>query len=376
MKIVLIGLSHPFRGGIAHYNTLLYKALSASHEVRFLALSRQYPDFLFPGSSQTESAPVSHAVCAEACLNPMNPMSWLSTWWRIHRLHPDLVLFSWWHPFFGPAFGTVAHLSRAGSGLRTCFLCHNVVPHEQSLVDRGLSRYAFLSTRNFIVHSRRDAELLGRLKPGATIRTSPHPSYRAFAGGCSLTSDEAKEQLGLQEKRVVLFFGFIRRYKGLLPVLEAMRSLPPEDGYHLVVAGEFYDQREYYREGLERLSAAGRLTLVDEYIANDRVPLFFSAADVVLAPYLSASQSGIVQLAYGFSKPVIASSVGGLPDVIVDGKTGLLVPPGDARALAEAITKIFGREDWAGFEREIEAVRDRFSWDRMVEAVTAMIDQT
>ncbi len=369
MRIALVGLTHPFRGGISHYTTLLYDALDESHDVRFFSLSRQYPKLLFPGSSQIETSSICLPVPNDPCIDSMNPLSWLVACYRICKFRPDVILFSWWHPFFAPSFGTVAHLARLGRGIPSCFLCHNVVPHESSMVDRLLLRFVYSSAQHFITHTQMDREKLLEMMPAAHVSCSPHPTYEAFAAGETVTAVEAKEQLGLTAKKVLLFFGFVRPYKGLAHLLEAVTLLADDAGYHLLVVGEFYEPKDRYQHALDRLLAANQLTLVDEYVPNHLVPMYFSAADVVMVPYDEATQSGIVQLAYGFLKPVIATRVGGLPDVVFESETGYLVPPADPIAMAGAIRRLFEEDDPERMRQEISKRRDCFSWERMVETI-------
>jgi glycosyltransferase involved in cell wall biosynthesis len=367
LKIALVGPTYPFRGGISHYTTLLGRALAIRHEVRFYALYRQYPRLLFPGRTQIDRSNVALRVPHLACIDSINPYTWVATAVRIARFRPDLALFSWWHPFFAPSFGTIAHLARRLAGTPSCFLCHNALPHESTPIDRLLLRYAFAASRAFIAHSRQDRDDLARLRPGAWVQTSPHPTYDVFAADCVPSSDEARARLGLGDRRVLLFFGFVREYKGLDVLLEALEALDPTRGYHLLIVGEFYEDRNKYRVRLDRLQE--RITLVDRYVPNEEIPTYFAAADLVMIPYLSATQSGIIQMAYAFGRPVVATTVGGIPEVVADGRTGYLVPPGDARALCAAVERHFESTDRERMEEAIRRESETYSWDRMVETV-------
>lgn len=369
LRIALVGLTHPFRGGIAHYTTLLCRELRRRHDVRFFALSRQYPGFLFPGKTQIDESEASLQVPHEATIDSINPFSWLSTAVKIARYSPDLIVFSWWHPFFAPAFGTIARLARWFGGARSCYICHNAIPHERSPVDRLLLRYVFASADAFIAHSRQDADDLKRFRPRATVHRNPHPTYVIFAPEQAPSTEQAKSALGLAGKRVLLFFGFIREYKGLHDLLQAMEQLDPEAGYHLAIVGEFYDDPEGYRAAMERLEQRGQLTLVDRYVPNEDVPGYFLAADLVMVPYLSATQSGVIQIAYGFLKPVVATTVGGIPEVVVDGSTGYLVPPGDPPAMARAVCDYFESGRREAFRLAIDRENEKYSWDRMIETI-------
>lgn len=369
LRIALVGLTHPFRGGIAHYTTLLCRELRRKHDVRFFALSRQYPGFLFPGKTQIDESEASLQVPHEATIDSINPFTWVRTALSIARYKPDLIVYSWWHPFFAPAFGTIARLARWFGGAKSCYICHNAIPHERSPVDRLLLRYVFASGQAFIAHSRQDADDLRSFRPQATVHQNPHPTYVIFAPEAAPSTDEAKRALNLSGKKVLLFFGFVREYKGLHHLLEAMEQLGPDEGYHLVIVGEFYDDDRKYRTALDRLEKRGQLTLVDRYVPNEDVPGYFLAADLVMVPYLSATQSGVIQIAYGFLKPVVATTVGGIPEVVVEGSTGYLVPPGDADALAQAARDYFeaGREE--EFRRGIDRENHKYSWDRMIETI-------
>ena len=369
LRIALVGLTHPFRGGISHYTTLLCRALAEQHDVRFFALSRQYPGFLFPGKTQIDESDTAFQVPHEATIDSINPFTWFSTAIKIARYKPDLVLFSWWNPFFAPAFGTIARLARWFGRARSCFICHNAIPHERSPVDRMLLWYAFSSADAFIAHSGQDADDLRSFRPHATVHQNPHPTYVIFAPEEAPSTDEAKRSLGLEGKRVLLFFGFVREYKGLKFLLEAMERLGPDDDYHLVIVGEFYDDPEIYREALQRLDARGQVTLVDRYVPNEDVPAYFLASDLVMVPYISATQSGVVQVAYGFLKPVVATRVGGIPEVVVDGGTGYLVPPRDAEALASAVRDYFASGKQESFRQAIAAENEKYSWGRMIETI-------
>lgn len=368
LKIALVGLTYPFRGGIAHYTTLLCRALRERHDVRFFALYRQYPSLLFPGKTQMDESDDSFNIDHEATIDSINPVSWFRTASRIVDQRPDLIVVSWWHPFFAPAFGTIARLARR-KGIPTCYLCHNAVPHERSAIDKALLQYAFSAAPVFITHSKQDHDDLKALKPDAIVHQNPHPTYDVFATDEPLTPDEAKRRIGLAGKRLLLFFGFVREYKGLAHLLDAVRRLGADEGYHLAIVGEFYDDKSKYQSALEELTSRGQITLVDRYVPNEEVAVYFTAADLVMVPYLSATQSGVIQIAYAFLKPVIATTVGGIPEVVTDGRTGYLVPPADADALASAAQRYFAEDRREQFEREIVEENEKYSWDRMVETI-------
>ncbi|MCF6290872.1 MAG: glycosyltransferase [Desulfobacterales bacterium] len=367
MKIALVGLTHPFRGGISHYTTLLCRTLQEKHEVEFYTLKKQYPVFLFPGTTQMDSSKESLTVDNIPCLEPMNPLSWIAAHKKIRAQAPDFILFSWWHPFFAPCFGTLARLAKFAK-IPSCFLCHNVLPHEQSLLDRLLLRYALRAAPVFITHSARDRDSLLTIIPRARVLVNPHPGYTAFSGDHAPSRAEARAALGLSGRKVLLFFGLIRKYKGLRFLLDAMTELPAEEGYHLLIVGEFYEDRAEYRQAVELLQDRGQLTLVDRYVANEEIGNYFRAADILAAPYATASQSGVIQMAYGFQVPVLASRVGGISEAVADGVTGLLVEPGNPHEIAAAAKRFFSDTD-TPFHENISRENEKNSWQHLVNTI-------
>jgi glycosyltransferase involved in cell wall biosynthesis len=373
MKIALVGTASPYRGGIAHWNMQLAEALAGRHTVQIFNFRRQYPGFLFPGSSQFEDDAPPSSIPAPRLVDSMNPLNWISVGRRIRRASPDLVIFRFWLPFFGPCFGTIARVAKRGSSTRILFICDNVLPHERRPFDRVLTRYAFRQADAFLVQSASVEKELLDFWPGARYRTAPHPVYNRF--GDRTDRDAARNRLGLRGRRVVLFFGYVRAYKGLDVLLEATGLLDPALDVELVVAGEFYEDRSSYDERIRTLPAGTRVTVHAEYIPTDRVRDYFSAADVVVLPYRSATQSGIAQIAYNFDLPVIASDVGGLAEVVKNGVTGSVVPPGDARALASAITSFFSADVADRFRQNVRAEKARYSWEHMVRTIEALAEE-
>lgn len=373
MKITLVGTASPYRGGIAHWNMQLAEALADRHTVEIINFRRQYPGFLFPGSSQFEDDPPSSSLPAPRLVDSMNPLNWISVGRRIRRASPDLMIFRFWLPFFGPCFGTIARVAKRGSSARVLFICDNVLPHERRPFDRTLTRYAFRQADAFLVQSASVEKELLDFWPGARYRTAPHPVYNRF--GDRTDRDAARTRLGVRGRRVVLFFGYVRAYKGLDVLLEAIGLLDPALDVELVVAGEFYEDRSGYDERIRALPAGARVTVRAEYIPTERVRDYFSAADVVVLPYRTATQSGIAQIAYNFDLPVIASDVGGLAEVVKHGVTGSVVPPGDARALADAITSFFSVDVADRYRENVRAEKARYSWEHMVRTIEGLAEE-
>ncbi len=368
MRLGLVGVTYPFRGGIANHTTLLCRALRRDHEVLFVSLRRQYPKSLFPGRTQYDESDKGLAEANEPLIDSLNPLSWRRAARRLAEFRPDAVVIVWWHSFFAPLCRVISgYLARRG--IRSYFLCHNVLPHEPNRLDRLLLRFAFARAAGFLLHSEFVRRELLTLRPKARTAVSPHPIYDFFVPDRPRDTAACKGEIGLADRRVVLFFGLVRRYKGLGVLLDALLALPPEAGYRLLVVGEFYDDPARYRERMDALRARGQLLLVDRFVRNEAVGDYFCAADVVVAPYLSASQSGVIQLAYAFDKPVITTDVGGLAEMVVEGRTGYVVPGGDSAALARAIADYFEQSDRRALEQAIRAERRRYTWAALAAAV-------
>jgi glycosyltransferase involved in cell wall biosynthesis len=367
MRITIVGTAYPLRGGIAHYNALLYKELSKTHDVDIVTFRRQYPSLLFPGRTQMESGGELMRVPSRALVDSVNPFNWVSVGRSIRRAAPALIIFKYWLPFFGPCFGTIARVAKQGAQTKAALICDNVIPHEKRIGDAAFTRYAFRAADYFIVQSDAVERDLLDFWPRAVYRKVPHPVYSMF--GAAVDKHRARTALGIEAQRVLLFFGYVRRYKGLDVMIEAIAHTDPSLDVHLMVVGEFYDDEERYRKQVAELKLEERVTFNADYVPNDQVALYFSAADAVVLPYSSATQSGIAQIAYNFDKPVIATAVGGLQEVVLDDVTGLIVPPRDARALAKAIERFYREGREAGFSARVRQEKRRYSWENLARAL-------
>ncbi len=368
MKIVIVGTASPLRGGIAHYNALLYTALSGRHSVSMVTFRRQYPGFLFPGRTQKEEGGADEfRIPSRVLVDSINPFNWVATGRTIRREKPDLLLFKYWLPFFGPCFGTIARIVKRGGGTRVVYICDNVIPHEKRPGDRVFTRYAFHPADGFIVQSAAVERDLVSVIPRARYELVPHPVYHGF--GAAVPQAEARQRLGIMAGEVLLFFGYVRKYKGLSVMLDAMALLKDRAALHLLVVGEFYEDEAPYREKIRALGLDRSVTIRSDYVPNDEVKQYFSAADAVVLPYTSATQSGIAQIAYNFDVPVIATAVGGLTEIIRDGETGLIVPPDDPAALAAAITRFFTSVDRGRLRAMVHEEKRKYSWENLVAAI-------
>ncbi|MDZ4700347.1 MAG: glycosyltransferase [Rhodothermales bacterium] len=372
-RIVLLGPAFPYRGGIAHFAEKMYRDLTAAgHEVTVVTFRRQYPAFLFPGHSQFEAPGAPAPFEALRLIDTLNPLSWRNTARRIAAITPDLVVIAYWMPFFAVAFAAIARALRRRR-IRTVAILHNMLPHERHPGDRWLSRLFLASCDGFLVMSaavERDVRALGASAP---IERIEHPTYDLF--GAALPTAEARRHLGLSlDAPVLLFFGFIRKYKGLDVLLASMPAvLERLPDVCLVVAGESYEPMDEAFEFVRSHALERHVRLDMAYIPVDAVPAYFGAADVVVQPYRSATQSGVAQIAFHFEKPLIVTDVGGLAEVVPHERAGFVVPPNDPEALARAIVRFF-EEDWADrLTAGVRMEKTKYSWDRLYEALARLL---
>jgi glycosyltransferase involved in cell wall biosynthesis len=375
-RIAVVGPVHPYRGGIAHFTEMTVEALAArGHDVRPYSFSRQYPELLFPGKTQfapDDDAP-PEVRGAPQVIDTVNPVTWVQTALRLHRARPDAVVFQYWMPFFAPAYGLVARVLRR-LGIPSLAVVHNALPHERHIGDVWLSRFFLRACDGFVVMSDAVRERLdGMRRPDASVRQIEHPVYERF--GEPVARADARQALGLPgEDPVALFFGFVREYKGLHVLLEAMPAiLDAVPDLHLVVAGEPYEDADRYRQTIADRGIGDRVHWNEAYVPSDEVPLYFSAADLVVQPYVSATQSGVAQIAFHFETPMVVTDVGGLAEAVPHEEAGFVVPPRDPEALAAAVSR-YVTDDWK--ERLTKGMRrqkERHAPERLAEAVEAMM---
>ncbi len=379
MRIVLVGTAYPLRGGIAHYTGLLFKHLSTRHDVTVVTFSRQYPRLLFPGKSQEESGDAGIPLESHQWIDSINPLTWIRTGLRIRGMRPDLILYKFWMPFFAPSYGVIAALARWGRpATKTMFICDNVIPHEKRPGDKLLTQFAFRFIDAYIVQSRAVDRDLRLWKRDPLVSLLPHPVYEIFGEETDRSTarhELARRHAALEiadDERVLLFFGYVRDYKGLDVLLDAMPLVLARMRVRLLVVGEFYNDEARYREQIARLGLGEAVHVHADYVANEHVGAFFSAADVLTLPYKSATQSGIIQIAYNFHRAVIATDVGGLGEVIVDGVTGSMVPPLRPDLLAEAICAFFDGARFDDMRAAVIEEKKKYTWEHMVEGIEAL----
>ncbi|HUT03123.1 MAG TPA: glycosyltransferase [bacterium] len=362
----IMGPVAPLRGGIAHYTTLLAEELKNKGEVNVISFSRLYPSLLFPGKSQVvENGALKPPPNVDFSLDTMNPLTWIAAAKKIAAMKPDMLIVPLWVTFLVPPFLAIVSSVRRHSSAKVLFICHNVIPHDVSRVHLLLVKMLLKRGDFAIVHSDREMALVRSAVPTVRVMKHFHPTYDFFAsaGEHEMTCEEARDNLRIsKDKLVLLFFGFVRRYKGLDLLIEAMPKVCKCVDAELLIVGEFWEKRVEYERMIERASLQQNIRIIDRYVPDNEVALYFTAADIVILPYREATQSGVVQIAYAFCKPVITTDVGGLPEVVHDGRTGYVVPSEEPDAIADAVLRFSRERASVDFAGNIEAVKVAFSW--------------
>lgn len=375
MHIIILGPAHPYRGGIAAFGErLAHEYQSCGHTVELCTFTLQYPSFLFPGKTQYSEDPAPKALNIVRKVNSCNPLNWLKVGREIKKRRPDLLITMYWLPFMAPCQGTIERIVRSNGHTHVVAMLHNMIPHEHRPGDRLFSRYLVGSSDGFVAMSKAVLEDLSLFDARKPRMFCPHPLYDHY--GELMDKGEARRLLGLEEgERYVLFFGFIRAYKGLDLLLEAMGDERLKQmGVKLVVAGEFYGDPKPYMDQIARLDIQDRVVLKSDFIPDGEVNRYFRAADLIVQPYKSATQSGVAQIAFHFEKPMVVTNVGGLPEIVPDGKVGYVVAPAPAE-IADGIVRYFGENREAEFTEGVRQEKKKYAWSKMTETLESVCNQ-
>lgn len=366
IEVFILGTAYPLRGGLASFNERLARAFKdAGYRVTIYNFSLQYPSFFFPGKTQysTDSPPEGLDILSK--VNSINPFNWLKIGREIRNRRPRLLVLRYWMPFMAPCMGTIARIVKKNHFTKIVAITDNIIPHEARFYDSCLSKYFLKSCHGFIAMSKTVLDDIGHFDKTKPRKFYPHPLYDNY--GEPISRKEACHRLNLDPSfNYMLFFGFIRQYKGLDILLQAFADQRFEKlPLKLLIAGEFYiDPRPYYRM-IDELKLSQRIVMHDSFISNSEIPAWFCAADLIVQPYKSATQSGVTQIAYYFEKPMIVTNVGGLPEMVPDGKAGYIVEP-EPKSLAEAILKFFSQNNPKNFVRFIKEEKQKFTWEGLV----------
>lgn len=372
MKIVILGSAHPLRGGLAAYNERLAREFQqAKDEVNIETFSLQYPEFLFPGTTQYSSLPAPEELKIHVSVNSINPFNWIKIGWKLRKQQPDILVVKFWLPFMAPCLGTICRIAKSNKHTKIISILDNIIPHEKRIGDTLFTKYFVNSVDGFIAMSDsvyNDLSVFNTTKPRLL---NPHPLFDNY--GESVSKQEAIQQLQLDiNKKYILFFGLIRDYKGLDILLKAMatENLRHSD-IQLIVAGEYYSNKDEYEKLIQELQVQNKIHLHTRFIPDDEVYKFFCAADVVVQPYKHATQSGVTQICYHFNKPMIVTNVGGLPEIVPNNKVGLVVEPNE-QAVSDAILHFYNENKETEFVQNILEEKKKYSWKLMVEKVKSL----
>lgn len=366
--VVIVGPAHPLRGGLATYNERLAREFSKDARVTLLTFTLQYPQFLFPGETQYTSDPSPTDLSIDVALNSVNPLNWYLVGKKYAKIAPDLIIFRYWMPFFAPCFGTFARQVKKNGRTRIITIADNIIPHEKHFYDTVFTQYFLGGIDGAVTMSRKVLsdlqEHFPKTKAAVNSIYHPHPLYDNF--GAKPNRLEACERLGLDPKRkYILFFGFIRAYKGLDWLIEAFNSLTEElPDVDLVVAGEFYEDDSPYLALINASNNANRIHLHTRFIPNDGVADYFAVSDVVAQPYKSATQSGVSQIAYHFEVPMLITDVGGLSELVPHGRAGWVVNP-EVNSIKEGLLTLFSGNVLESIRKELPELKLQFSWSSM-----------
>ena len=371
MKIAIIGPAYPYRGGIAAFNErLAHEFLSGGHKVDLYTFTLQYPGFLFPGKTQYAEGPAPTDLNIVRCISSINPFNWRDVARHISREHYNLAVFAYWMSFFAPCYSALA---RRLKKTKCIALVHNMMPHERSLLDKMLPPSFVKTMDGFVALSKSVlddvAQMDKRQKPKAW---SPHPVYDHF--GPIEPRETALEHLGLDPQyRYLLFFGLVRAYKGLDWLIEAfaderLRKYP----LRLLVAGEFYENKETYLNTIQSYGLGNAVIVRDAFVPDEQVKDYFNAADIVVQPYKSATQSGVTQIAYHFEKPMLVTNVGGLDEIVPNGVVGYAVNP-DPRSIADALQDFYEHDRHDDFVRNLRVEKEKYSWEKLANVILNLI---
>lgn len=370
MNIIIVGTAHPYRGGLAAFNErLALQFQKEGHHVEMYTFTLQYPGFLFPGKTQFTNDPAPAGLTISRKINSCNPFNWIKVGNQIRNKKPDMVVFAYWMSFMAPCFGTIAKQIRKNHKTRCIGLIHNMIPHEPNVLDKYLPPYFVKQMDGFTTLSHAVIKDINQFdKHNKPKSWAPHPIYDHY--GELIDKIEARKQLGLSaDGKYVLFFGFIRDYKGLDLLIDAFGDLRLQDmGVRLLVAGEFYGDPQPYLNRIRSLDISDIVILHNDYIPDNKVNLYFRACDIVAQPYKTATQSGVTQVAFHFECPMLVTNVGGLPEIVPDGKIGYVVNP-DSQDIADALVRYYKENKEEEFTAGVREEKRKYGWDRMTAAV-------
>jgi glycosyltransferase involved in cell wall biosynthesis len=365
MNIAVIGPTYPYKGGISHFTTLLVQNLRKEHKVDFISWKRQYPAFLYPVELKDTQSKNPIKTDADFILDYMNPVTWIQAVNKIKRQNPKKLIITWVSPIQAPIYAIIASLIKRYTKIEVIYLCHNVLPHEPSKADTPLAKLALSKGDSFIVHSEQDKNILEKLVPNKKIILGFHPTYDVFNTGKHYDVNKIKEELNLK-KRVLLFFGYIRPYKGLKYLIEAMPDIIKKNpDTSLLIAGDFWSKdKQSYFDLVNKLGIEKNVVFETKYVADEEVGKYFTISDIIIFPYTSATQSGTMQIATAFNKPIISTSVGGLKDFIKDDHNIITINSKDSKDIADKVLMFYKSK-----QKSLLNSKNTKTWDEYINRI-------
>ncbi len=378
-KIIIIGPAYPYRGGNSLFVSHVYDALKENFDVKVFNYSLLYPSILFPGKTQfDESTTVIKKAPNERLVNSISPISWFNAANRIIKENPDLVVFDWWHPFFAMCHFTISGLIKKKFRKKILFITENFISHEGNFIDKRLTDIGLKNASSFMVLSNIVEKEVMMIANGRNVYKSELPIYDCYSRDDKTSTENIRKQFGFsQNDKVLLFFGYVRKYKGLDLLIDAFpiikNSIP---NAKLLIVGEFYDSPDFYLNKIKQLQIEKDTVVVNQFVPNEEVGKYYKACDLVILPYRSATQSGILNVAYGFSKPVLVTNVGGLSEFVEDKKTGLIIRPDSPQEIASGVSEFFNLRETVDFENNIKNFVNRNNFGKLPELFNQIISDS
>ena len=369
-KNIIVGPAFPLRGGIANFNNALCKAfINEGIHSKIYSFSLQYPSFLFPGKTQFEKGKPPQGFQIKKIINSINPYNWWKVARAIREENPDYIIIRYWLPFMAPCLGSIARMVKWNTNIQVIAITDNVIPHEKRLGDNFLTSYFVKSCHGFLTLSTSVLDDLSKFTNCTNKKFVPHPIYDIF--GDRVQKAAAIQRLDLDaDNKYLLFFGFIRKYKGLDILLKAMADVRLK-GVKLIIAGEFYDDPQEYLDLISELGIQDQVILKSDFIPSDQVKYYFCACDMVVQTYKTATQSGVTQIGYHFERPMLVTDVGGLAEIIPHHKVGYVTEVSSV-AVADAIIDFYANDREQEFAENTKKEKQRFSWKNLVHSIHEM----
>jgi glycosyltransferase involved in cell wall biosynthesis len=367
-KVFVIGPIIPFTGGIAHSNTVLCSNLSKNNDVTVISYSMMFPKILYPGKAQKSGKRVKTTFKQKFILNTLNPFSWIKIISLIRKEEPDWIVFQWWHTYFFPSYYFILFFSKIFTKTKFNIVCHNVLPHEEGLTKRLIhvpfTKILLKKVDKITTLSKSELVVAKSLTPKTKANFILENSFVSLLSSKKISKSDAKKKLGISNKKVILSFGAVRKYKGVEDLIEAVSLLSKKEDYCLVVAGAFWSPIGKYKQLARELGAEKNILFIDKYIPDNEVPTLFQASDLLVLSHRTATQSAIPQLAYLYNLPMVATAVPGNVPFVDDGENGFLVSPRSPLEMSKAIRNFFDKKLSTNFKKNLKSKSKKFDWSK------------